>query len=379
MLLVTEILERAVYLGATKIHVIPGGSDFTVAFRIAGELVPLASAPISLEPSLVEGVRTFMGLPKPALGQPSVGRLHFEVAGVGVTFSLSAIKALSGWHMVVSVGPGESVPAPLSELGFGEPDLRTLKEIIARRSGLLLIAAPAGEGASDTYYSALSEAISAGRTAFSIEQSIARAVPGAAQVAVAPGSPAAASAYISAALGQDTDVIAIDPVETLTDMRLALEAAAAGKLVVVTFAASSAATAVQRTLRMGVDSASLASALAAIVAQRVVSTVCGACAASDESGVALHLAGNVTGERGRVGAGCSACHDAGNAGRTHLFEVVRATDSVRAAIEAEATAVEFAAVVSAEGMTSFQTDALAKLSAGIVSGSELNRVLHFAG
>ncbi len=378
MLLVAEILERAVRLGATKVHIAPDGSNFTVAFRADGLLSQAASAPISLQGPLVEAVRAFAGVPKPALGQPSVGRMRCEIAGKLVTLSLSAVRTTAGQRLVVSIDEGDTMPPPLSEIGLPEDEVCALESIIERRSGLLLVVSPIGEGASETYYSVLAHAALMGRTSYSVERSITRAIPGVAQVGVMQGSPVAPAAFLSAGIGQDTDVIAIDPLENATDVRLAIEAAVAGKLVVATFAASSATKAVSRFLEMGVDSTSLASALLVVVAQRLVSTVCPACAAEDESGIAELLPGNDTGARGQVGAGCSACHDSGHAGVTRLFEVLPITEPLRTAIEHEHEQPVLAEVALARGMRSFGEDALEKLRSGSVSASELNRVLRFA-
>lgn len=378
MLLVAEILERAVRLGATKVHIAPDAGNFTVAFRADGRLSQVASAPISLQGPLVEAVRAFVGVPKPALGQPSVGRMRCEIAGKLVTLSLSAVRTAAGQRVVVSIDEGDTMPPPLSDIGLPEDEARALELIIERRSGLLLVVSPIGEGASETYYSVLAHAALMGRTSYSVERSITRAIPGVAQVGVLPGSPVAPAAYLSAGFGQDTDVIAIDPLENATDVRLAIEAAAAGKLVVATFAASSATKAISRFLEMGVDSTSLASALLVVVAQRLVSTVCPACAADDESGIAESLPGNDTEVRGQVGAGCSACHDSGHGGVTRLFEVLPITEPLRTAIEHEHEQPVLAEVALARGMRSFGEDALEKLKSGSVSASELNRVLRFA-
>lgn len=378
MLLVAEILERAVRLGATKVHIAPDAGNFTVAFRANGRLSQVASAPISLQGPLVEAVRAFVGVPKPALGQPSVGRMRCEIAGKLVMLSLSAVRTAAGQRVVVSIDEGDTMPPPLSDIGLPEDEARALESIIERRSGLLLVVSPIGEGASETYYSVLAHAALMGRTSYSVERSITRAIPGVAQVGVLPGSPVAPAAYLSAGFGQDTDVIAIDPLENATDVRLAIEAAAAGKLVVATFAASSATKAISRFLEMGVDSTSLASALLVVVAQRLVSTVCPECAAEDESGIAESLPGNHTGVRGQVGAGCGACHDSGHGGVTRLFEVLPITEPLRTAIEHEHEQPVLAEVALARGMRSFGEDALEKLKSGSVSASELNRVLRFA-
>ncbi len=377
-LLVTEILEQAVRLGATKIHILPYRDDFFVVFRVDGRLRQVGAAPLSLQDALVEGVRNFMRLPAPGLGQPSVGRLHAEIAGAEVTLTLSAVKTISGHRLVVSIDQGELAPRPIAELGVGEQEQRALEALIERGAGLLLVVSPVGEGASETYYSVLAHAAAVGRTSYSVERSVGYEIAAAAQVPVPPGSPVAPVAFLSAGLRQDTDVMGADPLESREDVRLAIEATAHGKLMVATFAASSAASGVRRLLDLGVEPTSLASSLTMIVAQRLVRTVCPSCATDDDGDLAARLPGNESGMRGKIGSGCSACHDSGHGGVAGLFEATSVGDELQVAIEREGSAEEIESAALASGMRSFAAAGLDALQNGSVSAAELDRVLRFA-
>ena len=377
-LLVTEILEEAVSLHATKIHILPYKDDFFVVFRIAGRLKQVGAAPLSLQSALVEGVRSFMRLPAPALGQPSVGRLHTEIAGVGITLTLSAVKTISGHRLVVSLDDADPTPRPTAELGMSEQDRRAFEAVLERGTGLLLLCSPIGEGASETYYSALSHVAACGKTSYSIERSISYEIPAAAQVSVPPGSPVGSAAYFSAGLRQDTDVMAIDPLETAEDVRLAIQAATEGKLVIATFAASSVASALRRLLELGVDPTSLSSSLTMVIAQRLVRGVCQACAVEDEGELQALIPGAEPGTHGKAGVGCPACHDSGFDAVRALFEVAAATAHLVAAVQHDATVAELERAAQASGTRSFAEIGLELWRAGSVSAAELERVLRFS-
>jgi len=268
-------------------------------------------------------------------------------------------------------------PRGFLELGMSEAEARALQAMAERGRGLLLIAAPVAGGRSSTYYALLSHAASAGKTVYSVESSVEYEIPAVAQVLVNPGSPVGAASYFAAGIRQDTDVLAIDSIQSVEDVHLAIEAAGMGKLVIATFAGADIVSAVRRMLDLGAEPVSLASALTLGVGQRVVRTICPNCASDEKNPLADMIPGAEKGMLTRKGAGCPDCGKSGFAGATGIFEVLPFTEPVRAQIARDVSRSELDAAARAAGMRPMIASGLSKVRDGMVSVDELDRVLRF--
>ncbi len=196
---------------------------------------------------------------------------------------------------------------------------------------------------------------------------------------MSPSSPVGAAAYFSAGMRQDTDVVAIDSLQSVEDVHLAVEAAGMGKLVIATFSGGDIVAGVSRMLEMGAEPVSLAAALTLGVGQRLVRLTCQSCVQEETGGIAARIPGAPQGIASTYGAGCPACAKSGFAGATGVFEVLPFTDSVRTVISRGSSADEITAAAMAAGMRPMVASGLAKVQEGVVSAAELNRVLRFTG
>jgi type IV pilus assembly protein PilB len=377
--LVNEVLEHAVSRGASRIHVFPYKSDFFLVYRIKGRLEKIASAPMSMQGPLVEGFKSWARLGHVSSDVPALGRLHAEIGGHALVVTLSAVPTVSGQRLVVSIAPSRPEPRSLLELGMTDAESRALQAMIERGRGLLLVAGPVAGGRSSTYYALLHHAATSGRTVYSVERAIEHEIPAVAQVLVNPGSPVGAAAYFAAGIRQDTDVLAIDSMQSVEDVHLAIEAAGLGKLVIATFAGADIASAVRRMLDLGAEPVSLGSALTLAVGQRVLRTNCPNCSVDEKSPLAASIPGAKPGMVTRAGTGCPNCGKTGFGGATGIFEVLPFTEPVRAQVARGATASQIEAAARAAGMRPMVASGLAKVRDGVVSVDELDRVLRFSG
>ena len=377
--LVADVLEQAVSRGANRIHLFPYKNDFFLVYRIKGRLEKIASAPLSMQGPLIEGFKNWAKLGHVPSDVPALGRLHADIGGHALVATVSSVPTVAGQRLVVSLSPARPEPRSLLELGMTDAESRALQAMVERGRGILLVAAPVAGGRSSTYYSLLHHAAGSGRTVYSVERSIEYEIPAVAQVLVNPGSPVGAASYFAAGIRQDTDVMAIDSMQSVEDVHLAIEAAGLGKLVIATFAGADIASAVRRMLDLGAEPVSLGSALTLGVGQRVVRTNCPNCSADEKSPLSDMI------------PGCREGHD--DAKRYRLPELrqdrllgsdrhlrgaavhgagprrSRATAEPRAQIEAAARAA---------GMRPMVASGLAKVRDGVVSAEELDRVLRFS-
>lgn len=376
--LVADILEQAVQRGASRIHLLPYKTDFFLVFRIRGRLEKVASAPLSMQQPLIDGFKAYTRLSGVGADRPALGRVHAEVAGKPVVLTLSSVPTVAGQRLVVSITARKPQPQTLTEIGMSEAEGRALYAMVERGRGLLLVAGPVGGGRSTTYYSLLQHAAQVGKTVYSVERSIEYEIPAVAQVLVTPGQPVSAANYFAAGMRQDTDVMAIDSLQSVEDIHLAIEAAGMGKLVIATFTGGGIVSAVSRLLTLGAEPVSLASALTLGVGQRVVRTNCPNCSVEERSELADMIPGAEKGMTTRRGTGCTNCGKSGFAGSTAVFEVLPFTEPVRAVISRGGTAEAIEASAKAAGMRPMVVAGLARVREGVVSPAELDRVLKFA-
>lgn len=376
--LVADILEQAVSRGASRIHLFPYKNDFFLVFRIKGRLEKVSSAPLSMQGPLVEGFKHYAKLGGMGADVPALGRLHAEIGGKQTVLTVSSVPTVAGQRLVVSLTAARPDPRDFIELGMSEAESRALQAMVERGRGILLIAAPVAGGRSSTYYALLSHAAAMGKTVYSVERSIEYEIPAVAQVLVNPGSPVGAASYFSAGIRQDTDVMAIDSMQSVEDVHLAIEAAGLGKLVIATFAGADIASATRRMLDLGAEPVSLGSALTLGVGQRVVRTICPNCSVDEKNPLTDIIPGAAKGMTTRRGAGCPNCGKSGFAGATGIFEILPFTEPVRAQVAQDATRDELAAAALAAGMRPMVASGLAKVRDGLVSAEELDRVLRFS-
>ncbi len=376
--LVADVLDQAVARGANRIHLLPYKNDFFLVFRIKGRLEKIASAPLSMQGALVEGFKNWAKLGHVPSDVPALGRVHADIGGHSLVVTVSAVPTVSGQRLVASLSPSRPEPRTLLELGMTEAESRALQAMVERGRGMLLVAAPVAGGRSSTYYALLHHAAASGRTVYSVERSVDYEIPAVAQVLVSPGSPVGAASYFAAGIKQDTDVLAIDSMQTVEDVHLAIEAAGLGKLVIATFAGADIASAVRRMLDLGAEPVSLGSALTLAVGQRVVRTNCPNCSADEKSTLTDLIPSAEKGMTTRKGTGCPNCGKSGFSGATGIFEVLPFTEPVRAEVAHGGTAEQIEAAASTAGMRPMAVSGLSKVRDGIVSAEELDRVLRFS-
>lgn len=376
--LVTEILEDAVAREASMIHLLPYKDDFFLVYRVKGGLEKVASAPLSMQGALVDGLKSFAKMSGVQASRPALSRVRTRVGDKDLVVTVSAVPTIAGQRLVVSLAPHNPEPRGLAELGMSEAEVRALHAMVERGRGILLVCAPVAGGASTTYYALLAHAASTGKTVYSVEHSVEYEIPAVAQVMINTASPVPAANYLAAGLKQDTDVVAIDGLRTVEDVHLAVEAAGLGKLVIATFPAADIASGVRRMLDLGVEPHSLASALTLGVGQRLVRMNCPNCTVEVPSGAMVRIPGVTADDVNRTGTGCPNCGKTGFRGAVGIFEVLPFTEPVRTKVATGASASEIAAAADAAGMRPLAASGLARVRSGAVSADELDRVLRFS-
>lgn len=374
--LAISILEHAVAAGASAVHLVPYKEDFFLAYRVGGTLERIASAPVALEEPLLEAFRSVARLSTAPASQPALGRARLRVAEREIVLRTSVVPTVGGQRMVLSLGSDDREVPTFGGLGMSIAEVRALEALLERGQGLLALIAPAGHGITETYYAALAHAAGAGRTALSVERSIRHEIPAVAQVVTDPTSPTGAAAMLAAALEQDTDILALDGLTMPEELRLVVDAALAGRLVIVTLEASDVARGIRHLFELGAEPHGLASALTLAMAQRRLRANCRACAVETpvaDLSQAAWLPDDVT---SMTGTGCPDCASTGFTGSAVLFETLPFTRALRAQVAVRPSAAVLAAAAAAAGMRSLMDAGIEAVRSGAVSADELARAMH---
>ena len=256
------------------------------------------------------------------------------------------------------------------------PVLEDFRDLIRRPEGLILITGPTGSGKTSTLYGAISELVDTGKNITTIENPVEYELPGTNQGQINEKAGFTFAKGLRAVLRQDPDVIMVGEIRDTETLTTAIEASLTGHLVFSTLHTNSAVGTVTRLLDMGIEPYFLASAVQAIVAQRLVRRICSHCQMelAVPSGV-RHLFADAVPESLRRGAGCAECRGTGFSGRIAIYEMVRMTNEVRELVLARASETSLlAAARRSHDMSTLREQCLARVREGLTTLEEVVRV-----
>ncbi len=263
----------------------------------------------------------------------------------------------------------------MTEIGLEKQMQMELERVINRRTGALLVCGPTGSGKSTTVYAALTDLAQPGIHVITIEDPVEYRIPGLLQIQIEEAVGTSFASSLRASLRGDPDVMMVGEIRDVETAQLTMTAALTGHFVLSTLHSNDAPGALTRIVEMGVEPYLAASAVSAVLAQRLARRLCPDCRVSYEA--SAEEAKQLETEPGVVlyrPAGCGNCHR-GYRGRIALFQLLQVTPEVRSAVLTRSTPDDLQRACEAAGMKSIWNDGLAKVAAGLTSADELRRVL----
>ncbi len=379
--LADRIVREACRVGASHVHIEPQGGQraCVIRFRVDGLCIEHATVPAAEGLSLAAHCKASAGLDLAERNTPQEGRGIYLVDNQEIALQVVTLPtAGSSEDLVVRLMPAMA-PMALDQLGLAERTLHAVRTIASKPAGLFLCGGPPGAGATAALGAVLGAVNVAERKVWSVQDPIETAPAGPRQIQMQAGCGVTVAAAIRAALREDPDVIAVDPVRNRDTWDALLEGALAGHLVLGTLRARGAAETVSRLLDMGLDCFGVADALLGVLAQRLCRGVCTKCReAYHPSQEEFEELAQVCGEavlqkfgysytEGLVlyrGTGCEVCRGSGLHGRIGLHELVLGTDRIKRAILKRATPEQLRKVAVDEGMTTLLQDGAIKVLQG---------------
>ena len=376
--LVNAVILEALRLGASDIHIHPRTKHVAVRYRIDGVLRDTIQIPSTLLMSLVSRIKVMAEMDITERRRPQDGRITVKTPMRIVDLRISTLPTINGEKVVMRVLERQSAAQSLEELGLSANNLRRLLHVVSKPQGIILATGPTGSGKTTTLFALLQHGASPEKNYVTIEDPVEIHVDLAGQVPVRDRIGLSFANILRAILRQDPDVILLGEIRDEETADVAFHAALTGHLVFSTLHTNSASATIARLFDLGLKPYVLASALEAIIAQRLVRRICSLCRAPVQPPLErLRSLGPEFLEPGMhffQGAGCNQCNQ-GYKGRVGIHEVLTMSDLLRDAIAQGAGVTQLQAIARQQGMTSLLDDAREKINQGLTTVEEVLRLL----
>ena len=376
-----HLVKRAVKVGASDVHVEPKRRHLRVRFRIDGVMTEQGTLPADLAPSLLTRVKVLGRMDMTVRRLPQDGQFSLELSdGKLVHLRASTFPAIHGETLVMRVLLGHQL-IPMDKLGMDDEELMSVARLASISSGLVLVCGPTGSGKTSTLYSFLQQLDTANLSVVTLEDPIEVEFGQVTQGQTNPRAGFTFASGLRSILRQDPDVIMVGEMRDAETAQIALQASLTGHLVLSTLHTSDAIETITRLVDLGVEPWIVANAMRAIIAQRLVRTLC-RCAEDFELPHDLTASAEAKDEVVIVPAGtiikrpkgCKKCHDTGYRGRTGIFEVLEMDDELRDLVKTRASSRDYRDYILGTGQRSLRVVGLKRVAQGATSLEEVLRV-----
>jgi len=332
--LVNLIIQEAVSLRASDIHIEPFADHIRVRYRIDGILVQRDSPPKRLLPAIISRIKIMAKMDIAEKRRPQDGRIKMVLNGKHYDLRVSILPTNHGQACVMRILDRQNVQISIRDLGFSEDDYQKFVQIIKRPNGIFLVTGPTGSGKTTTLYAVLNELNRPDRKIITAEDPVEYYLPGVNQVEVKHQIGLDFARIIRAMLRQAPNILLIGEIRDKETAEAAIQASLTGHLVFSTLHTNDAPSAITRLVDIGLQPFLIASSVIGVMAQRLVRLVCPKCREPDTPTAAEIKAAGLTPERLKTatfyrGRGCQYCHHTGYRGRTGIFELMKMNTTLR--------------------------------------------------
>ena len=377
--LVNLVIQRAVELRASDIHIEPFESRLKVRYRVDGVLIDGESPPVNLTAAVISRIKIMARLNIAERRLPQDGRIMLRVQGKELDLRVSTMPTAHGESVVMRLLDRETVVFDFYRLGFTDEFLPQFNKVLDQPHGILLVTGPTGSGKTTTLYTALSQLNTPDVKIITVEDPVEYQIEGINQIQAKPQIGLDFAHALRSIVRQDPDIIMIGEMRDLETARIAIQSALTGHLVLSTLHTNNAAGGITRMLDMGVEDYLLTSTVNGILAQRLVRklepTHRVRYAASPEEIERFELRRfQPEGEIVLYRPGPSAGAPTGYLGRTTIVEFLVMNDTLRRAVMRHAGMGELEQLARESGMRTMYEDGILKALAGETTIEEVLRV-----
>ncbi|WP_460168425.1 GspE/PulE family protein [Thermostilla marina] len=379
--LVNEILWEAVELRASDVHIESQPSGLSIRYRIDGVLhkQPVPPEINRFRAAIISRLKIMARLNIAERRLPQDGRIQLRVKGREVDVRVSVIPMVHGEGIVLRLLDKSAMEFSLAKLGMEADNYAQFRKLIRLPHGIILVTGPTGSGKSTTLYSSLLEIRSEATKIITTEDPVEYQLEGICQIQVHPKIGLTFANSLRSILRHDPDIILVGEIRDLETAENAIQASLTGHLVFSTLHTNDAAGAYTRLTDMGVEPFLVSSTVEAVMAQRLVRTLCPECKepyvpAEDERPPDFPKDALDKGVTFYRAVGCRACRNVGYKGRLGIFELLLTTERIRELARERASSWSIRQAAIEEGMRTLRQDAWKKVLDGKTSIEEIERV-----
>jgi len=375
--LVMQMLSEAFRVRASDIHIEPLETSVRIRYRLDGKLIHVDTHPKKLLPAIIARLKVMSGTMSIAEKRlPQDGRIQLKMGEKEVDLRVSSVPSNHGESIVMRILDKTALLLGLPELGFFSDDQTTFEQLLGLPDGILLVTGPTGSGKTTTLYACLNVINKPDKKIITVEDPVEYELAGINQVMVKTDIGMTFAAALRAMLRQAPNIIMIGEIRDAETANIAINASLTGHLVFSTLHTNDAPSAIARLADIGVKPFLIASAVRAVLAQRLVRKLCPLCKGpailTDKEMRALSLDSARVSEATIFGPiGCDKCRNNGYKGRMGIFELFLIDDEVRQMINTGLTTTQLRRRARELGMRTLREDGIRKVLAGITSGSEV--------
>jgi len=376
--LLNLVLLQAIRDKASDIHFEPFETEYKMRYRIDGVLYEMIPPPKYIAAALSSRIKVMASLDIAERRLPQDGRISLNVQGNPVDLRVSVLPTMFGESVVLRVLDRSQMSFDLEKLGLRPGDIKTLRLLINKPNGIIIVTGPTGCGKTTTLYSAISELNTIDTKVITTEDPVEYDMDGMIQVQMKPDIGLTFARCLRSILRQDPDIILVGEIRDLETAEIAAQASLTGHLVFTTLHTNDAPSTIARLLDLGVEPFLLTATIEGIVGQRLIRKICLNCKTAFEPDEAqlkdLRLTeAEIKGKKFYYGRGCSRCNGTGYKGRIGIFEIMVFNDEIRELIMNRASTNVLRAAAQKSGMGQLRDSGLATIYDGITTIDEISK------
>jgi type IV pilus assembly protein PilB len=373
--LTSNILNEAVRRRASDIHIRPSEKQFTLLFRIDGNMIKIRDFAKGLLPGIISRIKILGGMDISEHRIPLDGRTRIIIEKTVVDLRISIIPTVDGESVVIRLLNTKVGIKSMESLDFNPADLTNIRSALNKMHGLILVTGPTGSGKSTTLYSALNEIKDRNLNIITVENPVEYHIEGIEQVQVNNATGLTFARVLRNVLRHDPDVIMIGEIRDEETARIAIQSSLTGHLVLSTLHTNSAVGTITRLKDMNIELYLLAPTLLCILAQRLIKCICPHCSEKDD--VPEHILKAFNLDRSEMfyhGKGCDLCNHTGYSGRIAVYELLMVNQKLRDAIKMMESESVLQEIAMESGMTPLAENALVRAREGRITITDVYRI-----
>jgi len=378
---VNQVIWEAYKDRSTDIHLEPMEDELRIRYRIDGILhqTPMPPQLKRFQAAIISRIKVMSGMNIAEKRLPQDGRINVRIKGEEIDIRVSTVPTVYGESVSLRLLTRGKIFLTLDKLGFLPEEESAIRDIIVKPHGIFLVTGPTGSGKSTSLYAFLSTINSTQKRIITIEEPVEYELRGINQIAVRPEIGLTFAMGLRHILRQDPNVVMVGEIRDLETAEIAIRAALTGHLVFSTLHTNDAPSAFTRLIDMGIEPFLVASSVEAIMAQRLVRTICPFCKTEQpvERDYLQRIgfpAEHIGATRFMRGAGCEECRQLGYQGRTGIYELLILNEALRPLILSRAAASTIAQRAMEDGMRTLRVDGWRKVRSGVTTIEEVLRV-----